>query len=537
MSIDSPATSLSSGSSQVRRSTRLAYVAAVLLFVATAAIFLMFSSQKLLWNDEIFVLWTDSVPSVAQLVQIQLAYPISLDPIVYHAAAHAMIGVFGASALAIRLPSMLGFLVMEICLFFYMRRVAGVRAGFFALTFLIISPSLAYAVEGRPYGMMLGMFGVAMVSWQAAVRGDPRRSLALISLALAVALAINTHYYGVLLLVPLCVAESWRSLQRRSIDGQVIASIGIGAAGCLVEIPFFKAAKEFRAHIYDPGLEPQRVVRAYFSILPGSSLQVHHVHSMAVLYGLMALCLSVVLVRGLRRRLLDAEVVFLFAVAALPTVGYLLAVIVTHTFEPRYVIATVIGLAGLIGLGAQSIITRIRGEVAVLAVVGVIFVVSGGHLVYSQMKYTKQVIAQMRVPPEVGREVAASASGKLYFQDILAYSVATVYERDASLRSRLVLVFSRDQELRWKNVDTLSLTAEHLLKFRKDLGIVSYESLVAQPGDAVFMVDRGRHEWLEQAFAASHAQVNVLRESLGKRAEVVRFVSLTSTRRDLAQLR
>ena len=518
MPMNSPATSSSSDPVKLSRGTRLAYVAAVLLFVATAAIFLMWSSQKLLWNDEIFELWTDSVPSAAQVVQIQLAYPILLDPIVYHAAAHVMIGVFGASALAIRLPSMLGFLVMEICLFFYMRRVAGVRAGVFALTFLIISPSLGYAVEGRPYGMMLGMFGVAMVSWQAAVRGDPRRSLALISLALALALAINTHYYGVLLLVPLCIAESWRSLQRRSIDGPVIASIALGAAGCLVEIPFFKAAKEFRTHIWDPALEPQRVVRAYFSVLP----PVGHLNNLV--YGVLALCLIVVLVRGMRRRLLNAEVVFLFAIAALPTVGYLLAVFVTHTFEARYVIGTVIGLAGLIGLGAQSVMTRIRSEVAVLTVVGVILVVSGGHRIYSQMKYTKHVIAQMRVPPEVGREVAASASGKLYFQDILAYSVATVYERDASVRSRLVLVFSRDQELRWKNIDSLSLTAEHLLKFRKDLGIVSYESLVAQPGDAVFMVDRGGLEWLEQAFAASHAQVSVLCESLGQRAEVVRFV-------------
>ena len=57
-----------------------------------------------------FVLQTDSVSSLRELINIQRNYPISLDPLVFHVLAHACTKIFGPTALALRLPSIFGFL-------------------------------------------------------------------------------------------------------------------------------------------------------------------------------------------------------------------------------------------------------------------------------------------------------------------------------------------------------------------------------------------------------------------------------------------
>lgn len=106
---------------------------AIAFLILTAVVSLLWSHYKLVWWDEFLVLWTDNTSSIGQIVHIQRTYPISLDPLTYHAMAHAAIRVFGVGAFAIRLPSLLGFLLMQICLFLFVRRVAGERAAVFAL--------------------------------------------------------------------------------------------------------------------------------------------------------------------------------------------------------------------------------------------------------------------------------------------------------------------------------------------------------------------------------------------------------------------
>jgi 4-amino-4-deoxy-L-arabinose transferase-like glycosyltransferase len=168
---------------------------------------------------------------------------LSFDPIAYHVLAWLAIRLFGAGAFAIRLPALLGFLLMQICLFFFVRQVASERAAVFALAYPALGGALYYSAEGRPYGLLLGFCALAMVSWQTATRSESKRTLALVTLALSTALALNTHYYGVLLLVPLCGAEMFRTFQRRRLDFPVIAAIGAGMAWIVFTLPFMKAAR------------------------------------------------------------------------------------------------------------------------------------------------------------------------------------------------------------------------------------------------------------------------------------------------------
>ena len=158
-----------------------------------------------------------------------------------------MIRLFGVNPLVLRLPSVLGFLLMQGCLFYFVRRIASERAAVFALAFPVFTVVFWYTEQVRPYGLLLGLFGLAMLSWQTAVRRQAHRTWALVVLALTIALAINTHYYGLLLLAPLCAAELVRARQGRRVDIPVLLSIGAGMAGAVFLLPFLKGAAQFRA--------------------------------------------------------------------------------------------------------------------------------------------------------------------------------------------------------------------------------------------------------------------------------------------------
>lgn len=74
--------------------TTISLLAACLL-VLTIAGSLFWSHYKLLWMDEQMELWTDSVPTASQVADIQMHYPITLDPVAYHEIEHATLRLLG----------------------------------------------------------------------------------------------------------------------------------------------------------------------------------------------------------------------------------------------------------------------------------------------------------------------------------------------------------------------------------------------------------------------------------------------------------
>src|ERR1017187_3173987 len=150
------------------------------------------------------------------------------------------------------------------------------RAGAVAAAFPALTATLFYSAEGRPYGLMLGLYSLALLGWQVAIResgnreqgtGNSLRPWALVGLAVALAETINAHYFGILLLVPVCAAEGFRTLQRRRIDWAVCGAILLGMAAFLTTRPFLKAAGEFRNNYYNGGtVGLLDIMRAYRSI-------------------------------------------------------------------------------------------------------------------------------------------------------------------------------------------------------------------------------------------------------------------------------
>ena len=528
----------------------LARVLAVVLVCLTAGLSLAWSHSKLMSQDEMYEFQTDSVRSLAELVHVQKTWPISLDPLLYHALSHGAMQVFGVGAFAQRLPALVGFLGMEVCLFFLVREMAGERAGCLAAGFPALTAALFYSAEGRPYGLMLGLYAAALLCWQGAARKptsqnrDPSASPGqamghpdlgrqagrgwwLAGLAVALAATINAHYFGVLLLVPICAAEGYRTLQRRRVDWPMWTAIGVGMAGFLGTVPFLKGAGEFKKNYYNGGTVGMHdITRAYRTIFVDYT-QMGMAAQHLWMVGLVGFAVGLVwgcwwVSRRGEVRLLGAEWVLLGVLAGLPFFGYLMARFVTHSIEVRYVLGAGVAISAMVGVAVGPRLRRDGVFAAAMVVLGVAIVGAGAVRIQAEQRKTAERLASLVLPDGVKAALAASADGRLYVQDMGAFEEDRYYEPVAEVRARMTLVYSAAEELRWNRHDTMALTATHMQHFA-GVPVVSYEALRARPGEHIFVLFHTGWDWTDEAFAEDGAKVRGVGGALGGDVAAVRF--------------
>src|SRR6185503_5945003 len=162
------------------------------------------ASERLLWHDELFTLYASQLSPSA--LWEALADGLDLQPPLGYLVTRITTSTLGDGLVAIRVPSLVGFGLGCVCLGLFVRQRVGLAGGTVALLVPSVTAGYDYAYEARPYGMLVGLTGVALLLWQATER--PRsRLLAALGLAIALALAVSLHYYGVLLVAPLAVGE------------------------------------------------------------------------------------------------------------------------------------------------------------------------------------------------------------------------------------------------------------------------------------------------------------------------------------------
>ena len=514
-------------------------LSAIAFLILTAAVSLLTAQYQFIYGDDRLELWVDNVASIRQLIHIQSSLPLAIDPFFYHGLTFVAIRLFGVHPFVLRLPSLLGFLLMQISLFYCVRRIASERAAVFALAFPMFTAVFWYTEQVRPYGLLLGLFGLAMLSWQTAVRRQAHRTWALVVLALTIAVAINTHYYGVLLLAPLCAAELVRARQGRRLDTPVLLSIGAGMAGAVFLLPFLKGAAGFRSHYQAEAVPRQAITQSYnFILLRHSAFNTHTNHLLAIGLALLIVLVLGSCVRQMRSKTLnlpDAEFAFLVSLAALPFFGFLLGRFVTHTMEPRYVLGTVIGIAALLAIALAPLLrNNTIGRIALLLLFAT-FAYNGIAGVRAVPRARQDALASLILSPQVKAAIMASPSKLLYTQDIDLFGFAPLYSPDADMREHMALVYSRDEEMRWNHTDMGSMTVLHLKSFTP-YTILPYESLASQPGEHIFAVSQGGRNWIEQAFAAEHVEVKSIGNVAGREVVSVRFPnSAAATSPSLAQ--
>ena len=503
------------------------------ILALTAVLSLLWSAQKLLEQDEIFSLQTDRVRSLAEVFRIQRHYPISLEPPPYHVLAHAAIELFGANAFALRLPAFAGFLAMQACLFYFVRRLAGERAGLIAMLFPALTSTLYFSAEGRPYGVLLGCYAAVALCWQTAARrkveSEPR-IWPLIGLAGVLALTLNVHFYGVLLLIPLCGAELVRELSRRrtgqGLDWPMLAAIGLGLTSLIAVVPYARSSSEFKKHYYAGNISAHMLTQPYRQMILDYT---HFPHVLQTLLMLLIVLCGMLLAWGCARALranavdvLPAEAVLLGLLVLMPVFAYVLGKAVTHALEVRHSLGAIVAISALVGVALAPVLRNTRVFVALLAGMLVLLVVIGAVHIRASGAERRLALRQMNLTPSQVATVDETADRNIYFQDLGQWEAASFYEPDAALRQRLVLVYSRAEEMGRQQHDTMFLTATHTRQF-DPAPIVSYDQLRREPGEHTFVVFHGGWSWTDAAFAQEAEQVEPLGHAFGGDLVQVRF--------------
>ncbi len=130
--------------------------------------------------------------------------------------------------------------------------------------------------------------------------------------------------------------------------------------------------------------------------------------------------------------------------------------------------------------------------------------VAGFVRIHDEQTNSTQELALLTVPTALKAELLALPDSHLYIQDMGHFELASYYEPDPEIRSRLALLYSHADELRYDLHDTASLTAEHMQHFT-GFTIVPYAQLKAMPGEHVLVLYHSGWDWTDQALAADNA--------------------------------
>lgn len=200
----------------------------VIYFVITGVL----AATKLMWFDEIATSYVSRAPTIGDIWTI-LYYGGDGHPPLSFALVHWSYGLFGQTHLTGRLPFILGFWVMSICIFLFVARRCGALYGAAAMLFPLITLIYTYAYECRSYALVLGGTAAALLAWQRAAENPAWWKKVL--LALALACVISSHFYGVFVWVPLGAGELVRTIRNKRIDWTMWLAIFAG----LLPLPFY----------------------------------------------------------------------------------------------------------------------------------------------------------------------------------------------------------------------------------------------------------------------------------------------------------
>src|SRR5215468_11242661 len=119
-------------------------------------------------DDELTTFNIGAMPTAGEVWSAWIESPDGLPPVI-HLTTHFIGSALGFSHLTARLPDVLGFWLMCVCVFIFLsRRVCPLLAWVGMLVPVTAPVPYFYAYEARGYGMLLAFSGAAVVCWDLA---------------------------------------------------------------------------------------------------------------------------------------------------------------------------------------------------------------------------------------------------------------------------------------------------------------------------------------------------------------------------------
>jgi len=331
---------------------RILFIVFSLLYLSAT---LTSAFTKELWFDEIVSVYVDRLPAMRD-VWAALASSADAMPPLFHLFTRACRAVIANEAMAARLPATVGYWVMCLSVWLFLRhRMSPVYAWMGLVPALLPTP-FYFATEGRAYGVAVGFSGLALLCWQ-------RRKLVLFVLMLAA--AVSSHYYAVFLVIPFGLAELalWRKDAPR---WAWIAALATPVIPIAVHLPLIRAADVYRA---DAWAAPRvsLAVTYYLDFVAGIGP--------AIVFGLAVAGLAGIVMRSQpadEPGLMFEERALAAGFLVIPLAVLASSLLVTHTYFPRYAMPSTIGfmLAAAEALRASRMPTSVVLCGVMLAVLG-----------------------------------------------------------------------------------------------------------------------------------------------------------------------
>ena len=424
---------------------RAAPLIAFALLVSFALWGWLASKATRLQFDELLELSAATASTAAGVVS-SLASGVDYNPPLSHFAVRAFHGWFGDAEWALRLPAFLGFAVMLVSLYFFVAKQLGRTYGAIAMLVILCLPVRQYAIQVRPYGMVLGFSGLCVLLFESALHpgkaGKNRgRLFALAGLALCTGALTATHYYGVLVVGVLFAAALVSSWEVRRFDWPLLISCTASPLLALVLLHNVIAQQKHElAH--------------YFA--RGNLLSFDHgyddfamdplVYCVALVAGIVLLFLcaragelrmSVQPVLGIQ----PAVMALSLGLLVLPLAGAVITQLVTHAYLPRYFLPATRGLA----ICACCVLRSVAAAVPGLALVAVLSLSMGfGKAILQETHHSPDAL-----PPA---SVLQSAATPILFDTPEAY--LQVYHYLPSVRRNIWAIADPPASLHYRRYDT-----------------------------------------------------------------------------------
>lgn len=211
-----------------------------------------------------------------------------------------------------------------------------------------------FAYDARPYTVVLLADTLALVCWSRLVEQRQKRKLALLGLFLGVAVAVGSHWFGFLVLLPLGLGEAVRTWQRRRTDALVWVALLAGAGTILAYLPLLKAASEYRALPPWGGVHLGNISESFQLVLEPWMLPLTLLLVVAAVARLFSEPPPKSEDSSIPRPVYVSVVVF----ALMPFAGFFVGKFVTHALQARYVVLCTIGLVLLVSLAIRDAMRR-----------------------------------------------------------------------------------------------------------------------------------------------------------------------------------
>jgi hypothetical protein len=459
--------------------------------------------HKMMDFDELLSYFTDIAPTARDVLHIQTHSPVSLDPPAYHLLSHWSLQIFSPSCLAVRLPALCGYLLMQVCLFELVRRIAGPRAGILAATLPLISPNFYYASFGRPYAVLLGLNAAALLLWYLTKTASTstRHATACVMLGAVLMLAILMHFWGLLILFPVTIAEAVHTISRRRIDWGAVASLGAGFASVVLLLPFMLAVAPYRHNYYVGYVSADVIPYSYRYLLFGGNAYERNNAPLLLLAAVLAF-LAVALASLLRRpgNLPVGLWAGLLALALFPFFGYALAANFVHIFELRHVLPVVVAFPILLSVWVAPLLEN-RSFPVWMTVVLLFVGIRGISQVRVETEQTQLRLSVLsEVSPSARAALVARPMSSIYVQDIPYFLQSKYYFPDSDVTRRMVLVYDEEREHQWRWSSTFSITAETFPRFTP-FASASFDQMMARPDPIALLLPNPNH-WLPDELRA-----------------------------------